>query len=99
MEHLAAINASEIPEFLEALNTNHARLFERTRHAVLFSMLTFCCPGEIRQARWVDINFDEAQWIIPAEFMKMRKPHIVPLSKQSLEILEKQRLDTDHFTT
>ena len=95
VEHLATIDASEIPEFLHALNSNDARLFERTRNAIMFSMLTFCRPGEIRQARWVDIDFNEAQWIIPAKFMKMRKPHIVPLSKQALEILEKQRIETE----
>ena len=99
VQHLAAIDASEIPEFLEALNTNQARLFERTRNAILFSMLTFCRPGEIRQARWEDIDFEEAQWIIPSEFMKMRKAHIVPLSKQSLQILEKQQVETSHLKT
>lgn len=99
VEHLAALDASEIPEFLKALHSSEAQLFERTRNAILFSMLTFCRPGEIRQARWTDIDFDEKQWVIPAKFMKMRKPHIVPLSKQALRILENQGIETEQLNT
>jgi integrase len=44
-------------------------------------------PGELRHAEWKEIDFDEAQWKIPAEKMKMRSPHIVPLSAQAIEIL------------
>lgn len=44
-------------------------------------------PGELRQAEWTDIDFDEAIWFIPAERMKMRRPHRVPLSRQVIAML------------
>jgi integrase len=47
--------------------------------------------GELRQAQWSEINFDKAEWIIPAERMKMRRPHLVPLSRQALAILREQQ--------
>jgi integrase len=50
--------------------------------------LLFVRPGELRRAEWLEFNFEEAEWRIPAEKMKMRELHIVPLSKQAIEILE-----------
>ncbi|MFN2099615.1 tyrosine-type recombinase/integrase [Altererythrobacter sp. MF3-039] len=57
------------------------------RHALEFSAHVFQRPGEIRHAQWCDIDFQKAIWTIPAERMKMRQPHRVPLSKQALQIL------------
>jgi len=96
-EHYRTINAKDLPAFLHALERNEARLFERTRRAVWLSLYTFCRPGEIRQARWQDIDFDEKLWIIPEEFMKMRRDHVVPLSRQALAVLEEQREETAVF--
>jgi len=48
-------------------------------------------PGELRHARWEEIDFEEAVWSIPAEKMKMRKPHNVPLPTQALELLGELR--------
>lgn len=45
-------------------------------------------PGELRHAEWTEIDFDTATWSIPAGRMKMKKPHLVPLSPQALEILK-----------
>jgi integrase len=45
-------------------------------------------PGELRHAEWSEIDFDSATWSIPAGRMKMKKPHVVPLSPQALEILK-----------
>src|SRR5699024_43539 len=44
-------------------------------------------PGELRKAEWSEIDFDKAEWRIPAERMKMAAPHIVPLAEQALAIL------------
>ena len=52
------------------------------------SPLLFQRPGEIRQMEWKEVNFEQAQWEIPEEKTKMRIEHIVPLAKQSIEILE-----------
>lgn len=71
------------------------------RAALVFSALTFCRPGPIRHAEWCEIDWDGKQWIVPADKMKLTKekkltnePHIVPLSRQALDILSK----VQHFT-
>jgi integrase len=58
-----------------------------TKAALKFSAFTFCRPGEIRKAEWSEIDFEKREWKIPAEKMKMRRAHIVPLSSQSMQIL------------
>lgn len=90
-EHFRTLDFKDVPDFLKALERNQARLFERTRRAVWLSLYTFCRPKEIRMARWEDIDFENALWTIPAELMKMRRDHVVPISKQALAILEEQR--------
>lgn len=57
------------------------------RAALAFSALTFCRPGEVRHAEWSEIDFEKAEWTIPAEKMKMRVEHRVPLSRQAVDIL------------
>ena len=49
----------------------------------------FVRPGELRRAEWSEFNLDVGIWTIPADKMKMRQPHLVPLSDQSLDILER----------
>ena len=51
-------------------------------------LLTFVRPGELRGARWEEFDLDRKEWRIPAERMKMRAEHIVPLSKQALDLLK-----------
>lgn len=55
-----------------------------TKAALKLAPLTIVRPGELRFAEWSEFNFEKAEWRIPAERMKMRSPHIVPLSKQAL---------------
>ena len=98
-KHYAAIDIKEIPTFLKSLQENNARLYARTRRAIYLSLLTFVRPGELRKARWADIDMEEKQWTIPAMFMKARNDHIVPLSSQSISILESQYKETGHFDT
>lgn len=61
------------------------------RAALMFTALTFVRQQELRFATWDEINWDEQMWIIPAERMKMRRDHIVPLSRQAMNILKKMR--------
>ncbi len=61
------------------------------QQAMLWSAYTFCRPIEVRQAEWEEIDFERKMWIIPAEKMKMRREHRVPLSNQCFEVLENQR--------
>jgi integrase len=58
-----------------------------TRCALRLAPLVFVRPGELRQAEWTEFNLDGAEWRIPAARMKMGEQHIVPLSRQALELL------------
>jgi integrase len=51
------------------------------------SPYVFTRPGELRNASWKEFNLDDAEWRLPAERMKSRVPHIVPLSDQAVEVL------------
>lgn len=98
-EHFRTLEAKQLPIFLKALERNEARIYERTRRAVYLSLYTFCRPQEIRTAKWEHIDFENALWTIPAEFMKMNKDHIVPLSKQALDVLQDQRKELECINT
>jgi integrase len=98
-EHFRSLDFKQLPDFLKVLERNEARLFERTRRAVWLSLYTFCRPVEIRKARWQDINYDEAIWTIPAEFMKMKRDHVVPMSDQVMRIFKAQQEEVGHINT
>jgi integrase len=51
---------------------------------------------EAVRARWADIDTDNSMWNIPAEFMKMKKPHKVPLSKEALRVLDSMKAISGH---
>ncbi len=97
--HYAALEADDISKFIDALERNEARLYERTRRAIWLSLLTFQRPGEIRQAQWSEINFEEKTWSIGAHKMKMRRDHMVPLSKQAIAVLKAQKEEVEHLST
>ncbi len=59
-----------------------------TRCALKLAPLVFVRPGELRHAEWHEINFEQAEWKIPEEKMKMRTPHMVPLAVQAIKILK-----------
>lgn len=80
------LQEDELPEFLEALKNYSGDM--ATKLGLKLLILTFVRTTELRGARWTEINFSDAIWRIPAERMKMRVQHIVPLSRQVLEILE-----------
>jgi integrase len=89
--HHKAIEAKELPEFLATFQRNDARLYPQTRHALHLMMLTFVRTAELIGARWEEFDYDGKQWNIPAERMKMKRPHVVPLAKQTIELLAKQK--------
>ncbi|MCP9267598.1 tyrosine-type recombinase/integrase [Xenorhabdus sp. XENO-1] len=84
--HYAFLLIDEIHEFCKALNAYTGSFV--IKMGMRLQMITGVRPGELRQAEWAEFDFNKAQWEIPAEKMKMRRPHIVPLSTQSIEILE-----------
>ncbi len=75
----------EIPAYLNKLDQYDGD--PTTVHALRLLMLTVTRPGELRGARWAEFDQEAALWIIPAERMKMKTEHRVPLSKQALEVL------------
>ena len=84
--HRAAIkDPAKVGALLRALDRYSGR--EETRLALKLAPLVFLRPGELRRAEWAHIDFEEAQWRIPPHIMKMRDQHIVPLSRQALDVL------------
>jgi len=70
-----------------------------TQQALKLAPLVFVRQGELRHAEWADINFEKKEWRIPAEKMKMRVVHIIPLSKQALRILQdiKEKAEVSNY--
>lgn len=97
--HFRAFEEKDLPSFLNALERNEARLYERTRRAVLFSLYTFQRPKEIRCAEWSEIDFEKKEWRISTDKMKMRRDHIIPLSKQAIKLLKEQKAETESLNT
>ncbi len=86
VRHHAALTApKDIAELMKRIEGYSGH--ESVRAALWFSLYTFQRPGEIRGAAWEEIDFDAALWRIPAERMKKRRSHVVPLSHQVLALL------------
>jgi integrase len=83
--HASITDPDRIGELLRAID-GYAGDYV-TRGALLLASLSFVRPGELRGAEWVEFDLDKAEWRIPAERMKMRAPHIVPLASQAVAIL------------
>ena len=85
------INADDFLIHYVPINLKYWRLYREDKiekSALRFAPLVFVRPGELRHAEWDEINFEKLDWKIQAEKMKMRRPHIVPLSSQSLDVLK-----------
>lgn len=91
-EHRPSLHSRELPEFFIRLDA--ARISRPVKFALRLSLLTFLRPGELRCARWQEINLDTATWVVPGERdrtrglvgMKMKEDHLVPLSRQAVEV-------------
>ena len=86
VQHRPALADKELPTFLAQLDAYDGD--PHTVCALRLLMLTATRPGEVRGARWAEVDMDAAMWVIPAERMKMRHEHRVPLSRQALELLQ-----------
>ena len=84
--HYARLSEADLPEFLAKLDAYDGNTM--TRLALKLLVLTFVRTGELRAAKWTEFDFDKREWRIPAERMKTRAEHLVPLSTQSLDALE-----------
>jgi len=90
-KHHACLPMDEIPDLLKAIE---ARDEDFSKTAMQLLALTFVRTGELIAAKWDEIDWQREEWRIPAERMKMKRPHIVPLSKQALSILKVLHKDT-----
>jgi integrase len=81
----AALGQKDLPEFFARLAAYDGE--PTTKLALRLLVLTFVRTGELRGARWSELDLDQGEWRIPAERMKMRQEHIVPLSRQVLGVL------------
>jgi integrase len=97
--HYAAFDADELPAFLSKLEKNEARLYPQTIRATKLLMLTFVRTSELINAAWDEFDFANKVWNIPAERMKKGRPHLVPLSRQAIELFNEQKEDTNIFQT
>lgn len=93
VNHRAAItDAVALGGLLRAVDSFEGQ--PATAAALRLLPIVFTRPGELRQARWSEVSFEEAVWRIPAERTKMRREHVVPLPRQALAILSDLRAIT-----
>ena len=85
-----ALSLDQIGELLVQLD-DRSQMAEQTRIAMLLVMLTACRKSEIINGRWEEIDLDKGEWEIPAERMKAKRAHWVPLSPQAIKLLRELR--------
>jgi integrase len=90
----ARVDAKELPNLLRSIEVYQGT--HVTRLALKLMALTFVRTSELIGARWAEFDREAARWDIPAERMKMRTPHIVPLSRQALDVLDILQTLTGH---
>ena len=95
VEHMATIRPEELPDFLTALN-NSQTIQDKTKLLILWQLHTMTRSKEAAGTKWADINIEEAVWIIPAEEMKRRRAHRVPLTPATLAILDQMKPLSGH---
>lgn len=91
-QHHAHLKADELPEYLRKLEAYDGEI--QTKLGLKMLLLTFVRTTELRGMEWKEIDFDKAEWRIPAIRMKMKEQHIVPLSRQAIALLRELQLHT-----
>jgi len=90
----AALAPEELPAFLQALHSYSGDA--ATRLGLQLLILTLARTSEVREAKWSEFDREEGLWIVPAQRMKSRREHRVPLSQQALTTLEELHKVTGH---
>lgn len=90
--HHPALDYHDIGRFMAELSKSSGA----SAKALKFSILTASRSGEVRGAKWSEIDLNKKQWTIPAERMKANRQHIVPLSKQVIRLLEELPRNSDY---
>ncbi|WP_438439414.1 tyrosine-type recombinase/integrase [Klebsiella quasipneumoniae] len=94
-KHYPFLTVEELPDFFKALSgyTGSPLVVLAARLLILTGVRT----GELRGACWSEFDFEKAVWEIPAERMKMKRPHLVPLSTQALEIVQQLKVMSGQY--
>ena len=88
-QHYRALPYQDVPHALTRIRATGA--WVGTKLALEYLILTACRSGEVRGARWDEIDHDRRLWTVPAERMKTKTPHRVPLSNRCVELLAEAR--------
>lgn len=94
VKHRSYLKEKELPGYLKKLDAYDGHPL--TKAALRLLLLTFVRTIELRAAQWEEIDWKKAEWRIPAERMKMKEEHIVPLSTQAIAVLREAKLHSGH---
>lgn len=94
--HPTLTDINEVKELLNNINNYQGEIY--TKYALLLSIHTAQRQGSIISAKWENIDFENAIWTIPAERMKMKREHLLPLSSQVIEILKELKKHSGRYT-
>jgi integrase len=92
--NLPTLRPEELPSLMHAIQHSTTKLV--TRCLIEWQLHTMVRPGEAAAAKWSEIDFEKAEWTIPAERMKKNRDHIVPLSDQTIQLLDVLRPVSGH---
>lgn len=92
--HAAITEPKQVAALLRAIDDFQGSFVVKC--ALRIAPFVFVRPGELRKAEWPEIDLDAGEWNIPAEKMKMKQPHLVPLSRQAVEVLRELQPLTGH---
>jgi integrase len=84
-QNMPTIKPDELPKFMQALSVASIKIV--TRYLIEWQLHTMVRPSEAAGIKWDEIDFDNKLWNIPAERMKKKRPHSVPLTQQALNLL------------
>jgi integrase len=88
VQHMPSVRDKELSKLLKDITANK-RLHTTTKLCLHFVALCASRPGEARFAQWNEFDLEAKEWVIPGERMKMRRPHVVPLSEQAIAVLNR----------
>ncbi|WP_028765338.1 integrase domain-containing protein [Shewanella colwelliana] len=92
---MPTLKPAELPEFMEALS--YASIKLTTRCLIELQLHTMTRPAEAAMAKWTEIDFEQQIWVIPAERMKMKREHIIPLTPQVIALLQRMQPISAHL--
>ncbi len=93
-ENMAALKPAELPELMGAIA--NASIKRTTRCLLEWQLHTMTRPAEASGAKWCEVDIDEKVWTIPAERMKKRREHRIPLTEQAIELLDVMKPISGH---